>query len=52
MNRTITIIDKNTNEQLMITWPEAIVYYEGHSSFDELKNKYKGEDNENKKNKF
>lgn len=52
MKRTIIIIDKKTKEQIKISWPDAIMYYEGHTSFEEIKNKYSGEENEDKKSKF
>lgn len=50
--RIVTIENKKTKEKIQITWLEAISYYEGHSSFDELKQKYSEDKHENKKSKL
>lgn len=50
-NRTVIIVNKKTKEQVKITWLEALRYYEKHATFEELQQKYKEVDNEDKKDK-
>jgi len=38
--RTVIIVNKKTKEEVKVTWPEAVRYYEGHACFEELKEKY------------
>lgn len=48
--RTVIIVNKKTKEEVKITWPEALRYYEGYASFEELKKKHEA-DHDNKKDK-
>jgi hypothetical protein len=40
--RIVEIINKKTKESLKVTWHESLLYFNGHASFEELKEKYGG----------
>jgi hypothetical protein len=41
-NRIVEIVNKKTKEKVMITWHDSLQYFEGHATFEELKEKYEG----------